>query len=240
MSTPTPEHERPWAPAELDALEDRLEASASEPAWPVELPQASRDRIVQRLASYRAIERHAQALLTAEPPADVIARVLQAARSSDAAVPIAAPSTSVAPAASWWRRMWFVPALATAGAAALAVIVVMQAPGGPSSAASEPTVARNVDVRTDAAQPRRPTLAEQGAIAASETRKQAEGSDRGAAVVESARSGDDDQTQPITTAAPDPAAAEEADRRRTPTPEPAKRSVGGAGAGLGGAARGDA
>ncbi len=240
MSTPTPEHERPWAPAELDALEDRLDARGPEPAWPVELTQASRDRIVERLASYRAIERHAQALLTVDPPADRIAFVLQAAR-SDAAAPVAMspPEPVRGPSASWWRRMWFVPALATAGAAALAVVVVMQAPRGSSTASSEPTIASNADARSNAAEPPRPTLAEQGAIASSELRTQQEGSARGTAVVESPIEADGDDGRRARSKTP--SAPETPAEEPPPSPDVATtRNVSGGTGGLGGAARGDA
>ncbi|HWB73534.1 MAG TPA: hypothetical protein VG755_01240 [Nannocystaceae bacterium] len=147
-----PNNERPWAPAELDALEDALESLAQSEAHPLPgtLAPEQQQRIAERLASYRAIAGLSRELLTAHvaPPSAIAAAIAEAHASVQPGAggsPVAAPQE---PTVSWWsraKRLWLVPALASAGVGALVVVFSINA------SKPEATVAANAPATTDAA-----------------------------------------------------------------------------------------
>lgn len=160
------DNERTFVPAELDVLEDALELPAdAAPRLPVDLDDDARARIHGALIRYRAIERHAQALLREhEPPASVLAAVLAEARAA-AASPVA-PAPAARRAGSWWRALWIVPSVAAlAGAAAVAVMITRS---DSSSEAASPSATQAVAraespstaAPTSAAAPTSPPLAD--------------------------------------------------------------------------------
>jgi hypothetical protein len=146
-----PNNERPWAPAELDALEDALESleHADAPTLPGTLSPEQQQRIAERLASYRKIAGLSRELLLAHvaPPtaiASAIAVAREPAPHEAGGGEIAAPRE---PATSWWsrmRRLWLVPAFATAGVGALVVVLSIDAnrsePATVASGESSPAV----------------------------------------------------------------------------------------------------
>jgi hypothetical protein len=130
-----PNNERPWAPAELDALEDALESleHADAPTLPGTLSPEQQQRIAERLASYRKIAGLSRELLLAHvaPPsaiASAIALAREPATHEAGGGEIAAPREPAT--TSWWSRMrklWLVPAFATAGVGALVVVLSIDA-----------------------------------------------------------------------------------------------------------------
>jgi len=132
LTMSVPNNERPWAPAELDALEDALESLAQSEVLPGTLAPEQQQRIAERLASYRAIAGLSRELLTAHvaPPSAIAAAIAEAHASVQqgaGAGPVAAPR---APTVSWWsraKRLWLVPALASAGVGALVVVFSINA-----------------------------------------------------------------------------------------------------------------
>ncbi len=151
-------NERPWAPAELDALEDALESLelAAPQALPSTLAPEQQHRIAERLASYRAIAGLSRELLGAyEAPASAIAAALAEARNAAPAAaggsPIAAPLEPTT--TSWWsraKRLWLVPTLASAGVGALVVVLaVNRTADAPESAVVATSAERKADSKTD-------------------------------------------------------------------------------------------
>lgn len=150
------DNERTFVPAELDVLEDALELPAdAAPRLPVDLDDDARARIHGALIRYRAIERHAQALLREhEPPASVLAAVLAEARAAAASPVASAPAAGRA--GSWWRALWIVPSVAAlAGAAAVAVMITRS---DSSSEAASPGATQAV-ARADSPSTAAPTSA---------------------------------------------------------------------------------
>jgi len=155
------DNERTLVPAEIDVLEDALEqAPSSVLSLPSTLDDDARTRIHDVLVRYRAIERHAQALLRVEPPAAVLAAVMAEARA--AAVPSAAPSPAPSETPSLWSRikaLWIVPSLAAVGATALVLVMVTQTKTSDDARSSSPaptTVAaaeRKADAKSEAMPP---------------------------------------------------------------------------------------
>lgn len=151
LTMSVPNNERPWAPAELDALEDALESLAPSDVLPGTLAPEQQQRIAERLASYRAIAGLSRELLTAHvAPPSVIAAAIAEARASvtqgAGAGPVAAPHE---PSVSWWsraKRLWLVPALASAGVGALVVVFSINA-----SKPDATVVASDAPVRSEAA-----------------------------------------------------------------------------------------
>ncbi|MBC8069097.1 MAG: hypothetical protein IAG13_12250, partial [Deltaproteobacteria bacterium] len=74
-----PHNERPWAPAELDALEDALDRLDA-PQLPATLSAEQAQRIGGRLANYRAIASLSRELLSshAAPPSAIAAALAEA------------------------------------------------------------------------------------------------------------------------------------------------------------------
>ncbi len=140
MSTQGPLHERPWAPAELDALEDRLEHDDEALPWPSELTAEARDRVRARAQEYRALQQYTRIALEVAPPASVLASVLEQARASCELAP--AVAVVEPPRPGLWarlRRVWWIPSLATAGAGALAAtLVIRQGEREPAAVAQAP------------------------------------------------------------------------------------------------------
>ena len=126
MTDPGPT--RPFAPAELDAIEDALEQLHGDDEFRVTALTDGGDAIVrERLASYRAISRLSRDVLRSyEAPAHVLERVRALARES--AVATASPAMEEAPSRpSLWQRMrgaWTVPLFATAVTAGVVALVV--------------------------------------------------------------------------------------------------------------------
>jgi len=139
------DNERTLVPAEIDVLEDALEqAPSSVLSLPSTLDDDARTRIHDVLVRYRAIERHAQALLRVEPPAAVLAAVMAEARAA------AVPSI---------KALWIVPSLAAVGATALVLVMVTQTKTSDDARSSSPaptTVAaaeRKADAKSEAMPP---------------------------------------------------------------------------------------
>lgn len=137
---PVSDNERTFVPAELDVLEDSLELPAdAAPRMPAELDDGARTRIHGALIRYRAIERHAQALLREhEPPTSVIAAVLAEARAAAANPVVSAPVPRRR--GSWLRALWIVPSVAALAGAAVVAVIITQQPKSSSSASQ--TIAR--------------------------------------------------------------------------------------------------
>jgi hypothetical protein len=210
------DNERTFVPAELDVLEDALELPADvAPRVPMDLGDDARDRIHGALIRYRAIERHAQALLREhEPPASVLAAVLAEARAA-AAMPIAppvappiAPAPATRRAASWLRALWIVPSVAAiAGAAVVGVIMTRpeSSPTAVSPSASQAVARAEAPSSSGpAGAPTLPPLAD-----ASTLRREDEGTVRGAGTKGDARLAE--------------AVAAERDAAPDPEPEPEMR-----------------
>lgn len=134
------DNERTFVPAEIDALEDALEqAPTSVLSLPSTLDDDARARIHDVLVRYRAIERHAQALLVAEPPAALLADVIAQARAA-VATPTVEPAPEPARPSLWSRlkALWIVPTLAGVGATALVLVMINRPAGDAAPTASEP------------------------------------------------------------------------------------------------------
>ena len=148
LTMSVPNNERPWAPAELDALEDALESLAQSDVLPSTLAPEQQQRIAERLASYRAIAGLSRELLTAHvaPPRAIAAAIAEAHASVQqgaGAGPVAAPHE---PTVSWWsraKRLWLVPALASAGVGALVVVLSIDASKPDATMVAADTPARS-------------------------------------------------------------------------------------------------
>lgn len=134
--------ERPFAPADLDVLEDALELPAGrEPAWPASMDEGMRAQIGGALRSYEAIGVHARRVLLApDPPKHILDAVIAQAR-AEVVHPVMPDAPVVAPPRRWWSRpvAWLVPSFGAA-IAAVAVFVVMQPREDEATVASAPAV----------------------------------------------------------------------------------------------------
>jgi hypothetical protein len=195
------DNERTFVPAELDVLEDALELPADAALrLPPDLDDDARTRIHGALIRYRAIERHAQALLREhEPPASVLATVLAEARaaaaSSVAATPVRRRGTS------WLRALWIVPSVAAVAGAAVVAVVMTRPESSPTvaspSASQAVAQAEAPPSSVPAGAPTLPPLAD-----ASTLRRDEDGTVRGAAAKGDARLGEAAAAE--REAAPDP------------------------------------
>lgn len=165
---PGSDNERTFVPAELDVLEDALEQSLFDDVrLPTTLDNDARARVHGTLIHYRAIQRHAQALLLRDdPPAAVLAHVLAQARAA-----VAAPVTILQPRteASLWSKLkavWYLPSIAAVGGAAI-VLVMFTRPRG-DTLTSDAAVANETSIALaqrspSVASPTMPALADASA-----------------------------------------------------------------------------
>lgn len=182
-------HERPFAPAQLDVLEDALELPAgSEPTWPEAMDDGMRSQVRTALRSYGAIGIHARSvLLSRDPPAHLL-RAMIAQAHADVARPAMPDVPVVAPTRSWWSRRaaWLVPSLGAAVAATAVVIVVTQRPQAESAStvamtgAADRGTANEAERKAEAKSESAPLLARRDVV---ETEAEA---GRGAGLIETA------------------------------------------------------
>lgn len=199
-------HDRAWAPAELDAIEDaleRLDDGVAPPALPQITDPQAREEIERRLGAYRSLSQLSRAWLsTAEPPSHVLAAVLAEARRTPAAAPTPLPPQRDDAPSSWWTRArgWLLPTTAALGAASVIVVVAATMNRAAKEEAGAAVVAERSPTRTDAAPVSAPSKAEDPRIAMAEPPLAAAEVERGDAI--SAEPAADEARRKASTSAP--------------------------------------